>query len=96
MWQPEGGSQWFARGEYLATLLELARGTTAPRVHEAFSELDQLADHGLDTQSLDLVKPWASKYGFLDDWLVDLWLRPLTGGALAPKLARIGRSPGRR
>ena len=73
MWQPEGASKWFARCEYLATLQELARGTTAPRIREAFCALDRLADERPDVGRSQALEHWAAEYGFLDPWLVELW-----------------------
>ena len=73
MWQPEGASKWFARCEYLAALQELARGTTAPRIREAFCALDRLADELPDVGRPQMLEHWAAEYGFLDTWLVELW-----------------------
>jgi hypothetical protein len=72
IWQPEGASAWFARCEYLATLHELARGTMAPRIPEAFCALDRLVDAAPDAPAHMLVD-WATRYGFLDTWLVEFW-----------------------
>jgi hypothetical protein len=68
LWQPEGASQWFARGEYLATLQELARGDTAPRIREAFRALDRLADASPEAGRSHALAEWAAAYGFLDPW----------------------------
>jgi hypothetical protein len=73
MWQPEGASQWFARSEYLAVLHELAGETTAPRIREAFCALDRLVDEGPEAGRPPALAAWATEYGFLDAWLVEIW-----------------------
>ena len=88
-WQPEGASQWVARGEYLMTLQELARGATAPRIREAFRALDRLADASPEAGRSQSLAQWAAAYGFLDAWLVEIWANTLDWWCADPE-ARSG------